>query len=201
MPTSDLVWNDIELLSGVRKNDPSAFEALVRQFGGRMLLVARRMLGNESDAHEAVQDAFASAFRSLDGFSGAAALGTWLHRITVNAALMKLRTRRRRPEASIDALLPTFMEDGHHAAPPSRWRSVVAGGAEAAELRELVRRKIEELPAGYRDIIVLRDIEELDTSDAARLLDLSENAAKTRLHRARQALRTLLDPHFREDVE
>lgn len=201
MPSSPTTWSDDTLIAGVRANDPAASEALVRQFGGRLFAVALRLLGNEPDARDALQDAFASAFQSIDRFAGDAALGTWLHRITVNSALMKLRSRRRRPETSIDALLPAFVGDGHHADPPAAWRSREPDAADQAETRSLVRQKIDELPAGYRDIILLRDIEGLDTQESARLLGLSENAAKTRLHRARQALRTLLDPHFREGVE
>jgi RNA polymerase sigma-70 factor (ECF subfamily) len=198
MPSSPSAWSDAALLAGLRANDAAASEALVRQFGGRLLAVALRLLGNESDARDALQDAFISAFQSIHRFTGGSALGTWLHRITVNAALMRLRTKRRRPETSIESLLPAFLDDGHHADPPPAWRSPEPEAVDQAETRALVRGKIDELPAGYRDIILLRDIEGLDTEETARLLGLSENAAKTRLHRARQALRTLLDPHYRE---
>jgi RNA polymerase sigma-70 factor (ECF subfamily) len=201
MPMTTTPWTDVALVAAVRANDPAGCEALVRQFGGRMRAVAMRLLGHEADANDAVQDAFVSAFRSIDRFDGKAALGTWLHRIAVNAALMRLRSRRRRPEVSIESLLPGFLADGHHADPPAAWQTSRTDPAERDELRKLVRDRINELPAGFRDIVLLRDIEGLDTEETARLLGLSENAAKTRLHRARQALRTLLDPHFREGVE
>lgn len=161
-----------------------------------MLAVARRLLRVEEDARDAVQEAFLSALKSIDSFAGEARLSTWLHRIVVNAALMKLRTRRRRPERSIEEMLPTFLSDGHQAQPPSPWRQSVSGELERAETRALVRNRIDELPEAYRTVLILRDIEELDTEETARLLSCSVNAVKTRLHRARQALRTLLAPQF-----
>src|SRR5262245_61828744 len=104
------------LLEGLRAGDESAYEALVRRHAGRLLAVARRFLACQADAADAVQDAFLSAFRALGSFREGSALGTWLHRIVVNACLSKLRARRRRPETSLD-LLPAFDESGRHAAP------------------------------------------------------------------------------------
>jgi RNA polymerase sigma-70 factor (ECF subfamily) len=185
------------LLARLREGDDAAFEELVRSQGGRLLAVARRFLANEEDARDAVQEAFLSAFRSLDRFEGNARLSTWLHRILVNAALMKLRTRRRKPEKSIEDLLPRFLEDGHLAIPASEWRKTPEAELERRELREIVQRSIQELPENYRNVLMLRDIEGLDTEEAANLMGISANAVKTRLHRARQALRGLLEPDLR----
>lgn len=191
-------FSETDLLDALRKGEASAFETLVRTHGGRMLAVAKRLLSDESDANDALQDAFVSAFQALPRFAGDSALGTWLHRIVVNAALMKLRSRRRRPEVSVESLLPAFIEDGHHATPPTPWRAADEADRDAAERAALVRQKIAELPEQYRTVLVLRDIEELDTEATAQLLHSSVNAVKTRLHRARQALRTLLDPYMQE---
>jgi RNA polymerase sigma-70 factor (ECF subfamily) len=188
---------DSALLARLRAGDDGAFETLVRAYGPRLYATARRLLRAEEDARDAVQDAFLQAFRGLDRFAGDARLSTWLHRIVVNAALMKLRTRRRKPEASIDDLLPKFLDDGHQAEPASPWRRAPETPLEREQVRALVRSKIDELPESYRVVLVLRDVEELDTEETAALLGLSANAVKTRLHRARQALRQLLDPHFR----
>jgi RNA polymerase sigma-70 factor (ECF subfamily) len=160
--------------------------------------VTRRLVRNEEDARDAVQDAFVSAFRSLDKFQGQARLSTWLHRIAVNAALMRIRTRRRKPEETLDELLPKFQEDGHQADPAVFWKLSYDDGVERAETRQLVRRCIDRLPETYRTVLLLRDIEELDTEETARMLGVTGNAVKIRLHRARQALRTLLDPYLRE---
>ena len=137
-----------------------------------------------------------NAFKSLDRFEGNAKLSTWLHRIVVNAALMRLRTRKRKPEQSIESMLPSFLEDGHHEERFQSWEEPVDKTLEREENRELVRQQIDALPEGYRTVLVLRDIEGLDTEETANVLGLSVNATKIRLHRARQALRTLLAPHF-----
>ncbi len=184
------------LLGRMRKGEEAAFAELMRSYGGRLLAVARRMLRSDEDAKDAVQDAFLSAFRALDSFQADARLSTWLHRIVVNACLMKLRTRRRKPEESIEELLPTFLEDGHQARPGGSWNFEGDDSLEREQTRTLVRACIDRLPESHRTILILRDVEELDTEDAAELLGLTPSAVKTRLHRARQALRTLLEPHF-----
>jgi RNA polymerase sigma-70 factor (ECF subfamily) len=191
--------DDSSLLARLRSGEEAAYEELVRRYGGRLLAVARRFLPVEEDARDAVQDAFLSAFRSIHAFEGHAQLSTWLHRIVVNASLMKLRTRRRKPEQSIEELLPGFLEDGHLERPASPWRSEEVDPAERAELRDLVMRSIHSLPEGHRNVLLMRDIEGLDTEEAAELLGISRGAVKTRLHRARQALRELLEPHLGEE--
>lgn len=184
---------DATLRTRVIAGDPAAFESLVRLYGPRMLTVARRILGNDDDAADAVQEAFLSAFRSLGRFESQSSLGTWLHRIAVNAALMRLRTRRRRPERSIDELLPTFKEDGHRNVEREAWTDCPEVLLARRETASLIRAKIDELPCDYRTVLILRDIEGLDTEDTATYLGLQVGAVKTRLHRARMALRELLE--------
>ena len=184
------------MFARLRAGEDAAFDELVRLAGDRMLAVARRMLGREEDARDAVQEAFLSAFKSLDRFDGRSQITTWLHRITVNVCLMRLRAQRRRPERAIEDLLPTFVEDGHQRRPAAAWKPNATDGIKQRETRELVRARINELPEQYRVVLMLRDIEELSTEETAQALDITTSAVKTRLHRARQALRTLLDPHF-----
>jgi RNA polymerase sigma-70 factor (ECF subfamily) len=186
------------LLAGLRAGDEDAYETLLRAYSGRMLAVARRFMASEEDARDAVQEAFVSAFRAMDRFEGDSRLSTWLHRIVVNACLMKLRTRRRKPEESIEELLPRFADGGHVDAPARGWAGADSL-IEREETRELVRRLIQRLPEAYRTVLLLRDIEEFDTERTAELMGLSKAAVKTRLHRARQALRQLLDEHFRSE--
>jgi RNA polymerase sigma-70 factor (ECF subfamily) len=188
------IQDDSELVRALRVGEAAAFERIVREYGGRLLAVAEKLLSNHDDALDAVQDAFLSAFRSIESFDGRSLLSTWLHRIVVNVALMKLRSKRRRPEQSIDDLLPTFLPDGHQAHPVARWRRSGQEIAEQNELQAIVRSKIEDLPDSYRIVLVLRDIEEFDTETVAQMLEITPGAVKVRLHRARQALRTLLDP-------
>jgi RNA polymerase sigma-70 factor (ECF subfamily) len=184
--------SESDLVRRLRAGEEAACDELVRSHGPRMLQAARRILGGDEDAEDAVQEAFFQGFRGLGEFAGTCRIGTWLHRIAINCALMRLRARRRRPEASIEELLPTFTADGHQAR-PVRWESPAAA-SESDEVRGIVRRRIGELPESYRTVIVLRDLEGLDTEETARLLDITPNAVKVRLHRARQALKTLLDP-------
>jgi RNA polymerase sigma-70 factor (ECF subfamily) len=162
-----------------------------------LLRVARRFLRSEEDARDVVQDAFVSAFRSMARFESGARLSTWLHRIVVNAALMKLRTQRRRPEEDIEEYLPRFREDGHPVQRSENWVETADTILERTELRQIVRDSIDALPDTYREVLLLRDIEELSTEEAAEALGVTPNAVKIRLHRARQALRTLLDPYMR----
>lgn len=193
-------WNaDAEgrLLAGLRAGDDEAYARLVRQCTGRMLAVARRFLAEEEDRADAVQDAFLSAFQAIGSFAGHSRLWTWLHRILVNACLMKLRSRARRQTVSIDELLPTFDETGHHRRPVPCWDEQAPARLARAETRAQVRACIDRLPGSHRTVLLLRDIEELDTEQTAQALGISPAAVKTRLHRARQALRGLLEPLFR----
>lgn len=187
------------LVRRLKAGDEDAYAQLVRQQGGRLLAVARRFFPDGAEAQDAVQEAFLSAFQAIGGFTGQAQLSTWLHRIVVNACLMRLRSRGRRPEESIEPLLPTFDETGHQTSPVVSWRDVegeLARKQTAARVRELIGR----LPESYRTVLLMRDIEELDTAETAQALGLTENAVKIRLHRARQALRTLLDPELRRGL-
>jgi RNA polymerase sigma-70 factor (ECF subfamily) len=186
--------DDVALLERVRACDDRAYETLVRRHVGRMLAVARRFLRTEEDSADAVQDAFLSAFRSLAAFERNSALSTWLHRIVVNVCLMRLRARSRSREVRIEDLLPTFDKTGHHSRPVRQWGDHPLALLTRAETCAQVRACIDELPEPYREVILLRDIEELDTEQTAQHLGINPGAVKTRLHRARQALRSLMEP-------
>jgi len=189
---ANAVVDEATLVAALRAGHEWAFETMVRTYGGRLLAVARRICGNEEDARDVLQSAYLSAFRSLHGFEGSCQLSTWLHRIVVNTALMRLRSKKRKPEDSIEALLPAFLEDGHHVEQFSDWAMPADRLMEREDVRALVRQSIAQLPETYREVLMLRDIEELATDDVAKLLALTPNAVKVRLHRARQALSTLL---------
>lgn len=189
--------DESQLVAALRAHDERASEQLVRAYGGRMLSVARKFLPNEEDARDAVQDAFLSAFKAIDQFQGEARLATWLHRIVINAALAKLRSRRAKAERPIDDLLPRFLADGHQAEPAVEWRDSSDALLQREETRALVRGAISQLPESYRTVLLLRDIEGLETEETARMLGVTTGVVKTRLHRARQAVRKLLDPHLR----
>jgi RNA polymerase sigma-70 factor (ECF subfamily) len=197
--TLDQPSSDASLLERLRLGDEDAFEELVRTNGGRLLAVARRLLRDDEDARDAVQQAFLSAFRALPTFHGQSLLSTWLHRIVVNAALMKLRSRARRSEESIERWLPQFLDDGHHATPLPDSLDCADVLLARREVRLQVREAIDRLPETYRTVLLLRDIEQMDTAETAAALGLTVNAVKLRLHRARQALARLLEPVLRPD--
>ncbi|MFA8019120.1 RNA polymerase sigma factor [Bremerella cremea] len=197
LPTS--AWKSEEdLIDALRRQDDDAYEYLVRAYSGRMLVVAKRFLGQDQDAQDAVQDAFLSAFKAIADFEGNSKLSTWLHRIVVNACLMKLRTRKRKPEKPVEDLLPHFVNDGHRDRVEPAWAVTFDTAVQSRETRDLVRDQIEQLPETYRTVLLLRDIEQLSTDETASRLNMSVSAVKTRLHRARQALKTLLDPHMND---
>jgi RNA polymerase sigma-70 factor, ECF subfamily len=178
--------DEAELLAAALLGETKACERLVKEHGPRMLAVAQRILRHESDAADAVQDAFITAWRKLDTFRADCRLSTWLHRVTVNAALMRLRSQRRRDETlQLDARCSEPRGEETEA-----WMRISAD-----ETRELVHRGIERLSEPYRTILRLRDIEEIDTATVAQMLGCTIANAKTRLHRARQALRELLEPY------
>jgi RNA polymerase sigma-70 factor (ECF subfamily) len=187
---------ELDLLAALRAGAPEAYEMVVRRHGPRLLIVARRILKCEQDSADAVQEAFISAFQAIHQFGGGANLCTWLHRIVVNACLMKLRSRVRQCVVSIEDLCPRFDETGHQIVPAAAWVREPVNELIDAETRSFVRSAIDRLPDDYRTVLLLRDIEELDTDETALMLGVSPGVVKTRLHRARQALRTLLAPRF-----
>jgi RNA polymerase sigma-70 factor (ECF subfamily) len=185
---------EAELVVRLQAGDNDAFETLVRTYAGRMLTVARRFLPAEQDSDDAVQEAFISAFQNIGRFESNARLWTWLYRILVNACLMKIRSAKRSRTVSIDDSLPQFDESGHHAHHPRAWPDDAFSQVSQAETRAKVRECIEMLPDSYRTVLILRDIEQRDTDETAAILGCTTANVKTRLHRARQALRTILEP-------
>ncbi len=172
-------------------------ETLVRDNIGWMISVAQRLLGDRALAEDAVQEAFISAFRGLDDFENRASLKTWLHRITINAALMKLRKIKRRSEQSIDGYQPEFDEYGCRIEPPWKHVESVEDILESEQRRTQVHAAIDKLPGNYRIVLLLRDIEGYSTDEVAQMLGLSGSNVKIRLHRARAALKKLIEPLLR----
>lgn len=184
------------LLARLRAGEDAAFGELVRDHAGRMLVVARRIVGSEADAEDVVQEAFISAFKNLGKFDARSTLGTWLHRIAVNAALMKRRRAKSRPETSIDALLPQF-DSGYHKERPQPLESVTDTPGGRILTRESILAALDELPDEFRDVVVLRDIEGLESKAAGEALGISDGLVRQRLHRARQALMKLLEQRMK----
>ncbi|PHS13983.1 MAG: RNA polymerase subunit sigma-24 [Blastopirellula sp.] len=198
--TAELDERETHLVRSLKAGDSVAFEQLVREYSGRLLVVAIRFLGQEQDAQDALQDAFLSAFKSISKFEGNSKLSTWLHRIVVNASLMKLRTRKRKPLRPIEDILPQFSDSGGRTASEPLWNVTHDTAVQDRETRNMVRQSISELPDSYRTVLLLRDIEQISTEETAQQMGISIGAVKTRLHRARQALKTLLDPYMQGEI-
>ena len=182
------------LMDRIRAGDGQAFDVVVRQYEARMHAVARGLLGPGEDSADAVQDALLAAYRSISSFNGGSKLWTWLYRVLVNACLSIRRSRRRRRVISLHDLPRRIREDSRQAIPGSQRGEAAFTGAERAEVQAQVRDCIARLRPCYREVLLLRDIEELDTDQTAQRLGTSHSTVKTRLHRARQALGALLKP-------
>lgn len=189
---------DAALLAGLRCDDAAAFETLVRRYGDYLYRVALRLARSEAEARDAVQDVFVSVLRNLDSFAGRASLKTWLYRLTVNATLMRMRAARRRREVSVDELVPPL--EGMRVEPEWSFSESLEASSEREEVRAAVRDAIDRLPDRYRTVLVLRDIEGHDTREVAVLLGDTEGNVKVRLHRARAALKKLLEPLYRGEA-
>ncbi len=178
-------------LEQLRRGDADAWEALVRTHGPKLLGLARRILGNERDAEDCLQDGLLRARAGIEAFEGRAALSTWLYRIVANSALMMLRSRKRRAELPIDGLLPAFDRFGHRIA------TRAAVNPEDLVLRResvaLVREALDQLPDIHRVVLLLRDFEALSMQEIADLLEITVTATKLRLHRARAALKGMIE--------
>jgi RNA polymerase sigma-70 factor (ECF subfamily) len=181
---------EADLVARLQAGEAQAFEQLVRAHGPRMLALARRFLPKEADAEDALQDAFVSVFRSISSFAGESRLTTWLHRVTVNAALMRIRARSRRPETSYeDAAMDVLAES----AGSVEWSVSAAELLAREETREAVRRALDGLHEEARIVVRLRDIEGMDLHEIARLLGIGVSTVKSRLRRGRLALRAVLE--------
>ena len=175
---------------------PLTPEQVFRDYAPRVYNLARRMLGSDADAEDVTQEVLLQVVRKLSTFRGEAAFPTWLHRVTVNAALNHRQKRARHENRIVHDPLDRYFEDGQHHAPVRGW---AVGPEEVAldrERHELIEHAIAGLPEMYRDVFVLADVEGLPNPEIAEMLGLSVAAVKSRLHRARLMMRHALAPHF-----
>lgn len=180
----------------LRAGDTGALEALMGRYESRVYRLAHGITRNEADAEEVVQDVFLTLFRKIDMFQGRAALGTWLYRIAANAALIKHRGKRYELETALEEMLPTFKADGHREGDRAwvlaDWSNTPEEQLLSNETRAVLDQAIERLPDHYRAVLVLRDVEGLSNEDVAEAVGESVPTVKSRLHRARMALREQL---------
>jgi len=192
------------LVLAATQGDPEAFEALVLPHLGMLFRVIHRILGNEAESQDALQDALLTIHRELPGFHGTSKFSTWAYRICVNQALMARRKRIRRREDAIEDLPPHFGDEGHHMSVDTtlEWSEDPEAlmKVEQEELKARVRAGLDRLSDDQRAVFVLRDLEGWNTDEIARHLGITRELVRQRVHRARMALRTLL-PEFGPNPE
>jgi RNA polymerase sigma-70 factor (ECF subfamily) len=183
-------------LKRLQEGDPLAFAQLVEENQGRIYNLALKMLNDPQEAEDVLQETFLSALKALPDFEGRSSLSTWLYRIASNASLMRLR--KKRPDTvSMDE--PLTLDDGESVPRQlADWSNLPEEELLSGETRRMMDEAISELPESLRIVFILRDIEGLSTAETGEVLDLSEGAVKTRLHRARLWLRERLSVYFAE---
>ena len=183
-----------KLLKSLRNREDSGYETLVRTYGPQVMAIAIRYLRSEADAADCFQDTFVAVFQSIDSFQQRSSIRHWVRGVTVNQCLMKLRKRQRRREESIEHMLPMFDERGKRVEVASpRQNARIGESLDAEQIRRIVRENIDRLPEDYRLVLLLRDIDGYTTRETATILGIKINATKTRLHRARSALKFMLE--------
>jgi RNA polymerase sigma-70 factor, ECF subfamily len=188
-------WDEQDVVARAKSRSRTAFDELVTHYERRVFRLAQNITRNNEDAEDVVQNAFVKVFQNLPGFRGESSFYTWLVRITVNEALMKIRRRPGHKEIAIDesketddSCVPLEIED---------WGPDPEQRYSEQELQQILASTINELQPGYRTVFQLRDVDGLSTEETAQALALTSSAVKTRLRRARMTLRNALDKYFR----
>ena len=189
--------SDVELVRLMRGGRQDAFQEMIDRYSGKVFSLASRLTRNPQDAEEVLQDVFVTVHRKIRGFEGKSSFSSWLYRVTVNAALMKLRKNRQEQSLSVEDVLPQFQNSLLLTSNPRNEGEYAALRAQlVAALESAIRR----LPPDYRGVFVLRDIDGLTSREVSKIMDLSIPAVKSRLHRSRLILRRRLLPLYREYV-
>jgi RNA polymerase sigma-70 factor (ECF subfamily) len=196
MAANDELRDEPQMIACILAGETHLFHDLIRPYERSAYLMALSFLHNEADAEDAVQEAFLKAFRNLAGFRGESKFGTWVVSITLNEARSRIRRKSNLPTDSLDA----GSEEAGHVSPAllRDWREIPSEALERMEVRTMLQEAVAALPQNYRDVVLLRDVEELSTIEAAEVLQISVNSLKVRLHRARMMLQKNLAPKLRE---
>jgi RNA polymerase sigma-70 factor, ECF subfamily len=189
--------DDADLVERLKAGDEEALEALFNRYSTKLYNVAQRILGEVADAEEVIQDVLWTAFRKVKSFRGTAQFSTWLYRLTVNAALGKIRRSKRSKEIEYEEYLPKFQKDGHHLVRPVvDWSDTLDEKYAERELEQLLKNALDQLKPVDKSVVVLSDLEGMSDKEIAVALGLTVAAVKTRLHRARLFLRGKLAVHL-----
>jgi RNA polymerase sigma-70 factor, ECF subfamily len=192
LPSGDVAGDDPQLVARIAGGDQTAFESLMRKYNGKLFRVARAILKDDSDAEDVLQEAYIDAYRHIQDFRGSSQVGTWLTRIVINQALMRLRKEKRRSvlvpfrsSRANDTERPEASVADHTTESPS-------SGVLRDEIRRILERRIDELPLSFRTVFVMREVDEMSVHETAECLGISPATVRTRLFRARALLREAL---------
>jgi RNA polymerase sigma-70 factor (ECF subfamily) len=191
VPAPAASQGDRDLADRIAARDPVAFEALMRRYNTRLYRAARAILKDDAEAEDAVQDAYLDAYRHIHDFRGESQLGTWLVRITVNQALMRLRKQKRDPIVVPFAADPAHA-DRHDLDPEDSSAEPASTTILRTEVRKILERRVDELPVSFRTVFMLREVEEMSVEETAEALGIPAATVRTRLFRARALLRSAL---------
>jgi RNA polymerase sigma-70 factor (ECF subfamily) len=193
--------SDEELVALARAGDVAAFEELIGRHEEKLYRLAMRFVRNETDAAEILQETFLSAWRNLGSFQGKAQFASWIYRVAVNAALMMLRSHKRHPQVAVEDVSPEALGEAASNAPQGvgagvDWSRRPDEQFQSEELRQQIQGAVDELPESQRAVFLLRDVDGLSTEETAEILQVTVPTVKTRLHRARLALREAITRYF-----
>ncbi|HEU4343910.1 MAG TPA: sigma-70 family RNA polymerase sigma factor [Candidatus Binatia bacterium] len=181
---------ELDLIERLKAGDERALETMFNLYSAKLYNIAHRILGEVADTEEVIQDVFWTAFRKVKSFRGTAQLSTWLYRLTVNAALGRIRRNKTNKEVEYEEYLPKFQPDGHHLVRPVvDWSDTLDEKYARQELQRILGDVLDQLKPLDKSVIVLSDVEGVTDKEIAATLGLSVSAVKTRLHRARLFLR------------
>lgn len=187
--------SDTELLKSFRNGCTGSYEELIQRYNSKVFSLAYRLTRNADDAEEVLQDVFVTVYRKIAGFEGKASFSSWIYRVTVNAALMKLRKRRQNRSVGIEDILPDYRNSALLKGAQTQEADNLL---ERAQLSEALEEAIAKLPDEYRPVFVLRDVDGLTSKEVGKILELTIPAVKSRLHRSRLMLRRRLLQFYRE---
>ena len=188
---------EAQLIERLKGGDQEAFDTIYNLYSPKLFKVAFKILGEAADTEDVIQEVFWTAYKKIKTFRGNAQLSTWLYRLTVNAALGKMRRAKRNKETAYEEYLPKFQEDGHHLVRPVLdWSDTLDEKYAKQELQELLKEALDQLKPVDKAVIVLSDLEGFSDKEIAGTLNLTVSAVKTRLHRARLFLRGKLALHL-----
>lgn len=187
---------ELRVIAQILAGEVQLFHELIRPHERRVYIMALSFVHNEADAEDVAQEAFLKAFRNLAAFRGEARFGTWLISITLNEARSRIRRGKIAPTESLD----TSPEETGHVSPAllRDWSEIPSEALERQEVRLLLQQAVASLPTIYREVLILRDVEEFNTGEVAEVLKISISSVKVRLHRARLMMQKVLAPQLKQ---